>query len=177
MLNNDHLQQTAARSFGITDPVTVTLGKDETGREQTMQYLPLTPQLKRLCAEAGVVPTATQHMDGILNSAQDGYAHNSNGERHLLLAVYYDSFQLGNPLGSKTKKQKVGVVYCPVQSSNMPKEIFLVAIFLDKMLETYSWESLLGPVISELKDLESDGFVADSHGEDVLHCTRSHAGG
>lgn len=164
LLNNDHLEQTAARSFGIVDPITVTLGKDETGRERTMQYLPLTPQLRRLCEEAGDGQTATQRKDGILCSAQDGYAHKNNDERRLLLAIYYDSFQLGNPLGSKTKNQKVGVVYGSVQNNNMPKEIFLVAIFLDKMLETHPWVSLLDPVVSELKDLESNGFMTDING-------------
>ncbi|XP_043199675.1 uncharacterized protein LOC122369204 isoform X1 [Amphibalanus amphitrite] len=165
---SDHLERTAVKEFETVDPVSVTLGTDEHGKDETLQYLPVTPQLKQLCEQVNACEDATASPDGILGGLQDGYVHNNNNsEGRLLLSVYYDSFQVGNPLGSRAKNQKVGVVYFSVNSlknSALRNKIILSVVFREALLATHSWATLLDPLITELKELESSGFVANIRG-------------
>ena len=168
LLASDHLERTATREFGVVDPVSVALGADENGKTETFQYLPLTPQLKRLCEEANASEDSTGPSDGDLSGLHDGYIHNKGTKGRLLLSVYYDSFQLGNPLGSKAKNQKVGVVYFSVNSiknTALSNQVILSVVFRESLLEIHSWAALLDPLITELKELESEGFVANVHGD------------
>ena len=163
LLKVDSLERKARKEFGAADPVSILLATNEDGKKDSLQYLPLTPQLKRLCDAVNASEDVTLSPDGVLCGLQDGYAH-SNDSASLLLSVYYDGFQVGNPLGSKAKNQKVGVIYFAVNSmnNNLSSQVLLSVIFLESLLKTYSWETLLNPLVTELKQLESDGFVTSN---------------
>ena len=91
---------------------------------------------------------------------QDGAAHRGRRGDCLLLVLYYDGFQVGNPLGNKAKKQTLGGLYCSIGNTEHRgklNEIFCVLLFQEELLEKYSWAQILKPLLTDILQLEAEG--------------------
>jgi len=84
--------------------------------KETFQYIPILKTLQGLLNQPDILAEVRKphnSTDGLLRDFCDG----EDFKRHLLfgqdpqaliLHCYYDDFQVTNPLGSKTKKHKIG---------------------------------------------------------------------
>ena len=157
LLNDVHLEATALKKFDTIEPETVVLGTNENGKQDTFQYISLASQLtQRVNAESGFVIVPPSDRADELRGLQDGTAHRDAGKDSLLLVLYYDGFQVGNPLGNKAKKQTLGGVYCSIGNSEYRgklSEIFCVLLFQEELLERYSWAQILKPLLVDISHL------------------------
>ncbi|XP_043198429.1 uncharacterized protein LOC122368505 [Amphibalanus amphitrite] len=162
-MRTDHLEAAALREFDSTQPEAVTIGRDENGSEETVQYVSLTSQLKACSEERNVTLVAMAHSDSAeLRGPQDGSAHSYCDDETLLLAIYYDGFQVGNPLGNKAKQHALGAIYCSIVNTEYRgkiDEILFVLLFQEILLKKYSWEQILKPLLEEVRVLEAEGIV------------------
>jgi len=77
--------------------------------------------------------------------------------------LYYDDFQVNNPLGSHASVQKLGAVYVslaclPPELFSLIYNIFLVSLFKTDDLNTFGNVVIFKDLISELNFLESSGI-------------------
>lgn len=89
--------------------------------------------------------------------------------KHVILAsLYYDEFEVVNPLGSKVKKHKLGAFYLTI--FNLPDYLnstfihtHLVALFkTSDMIGGASLNNILEPLVIDLKILESRGIEVNN---------------
>lgn len=137
----------------------------------TYQRIPLKRLLVQVLKIPGILQTmlAWQQREGdVLQDVFDG----DFCKTHLLflkevsipLLIYTDDCETVNPLGSKTSIHKLGFVYFIIKSlppdllSSLPSH-FLLAVYKTDDAKTYGLDSVLQPVVEELKFLESDGIT------------------
>lgn len=77
--------------------------------------------------------------------------------------MYYDEFQVNNPLGSHAGAQKLGAAYVslaclPPELFSLIDNIFLTSLFKTDDLNTFGNEIIFKDLISELHFLESSGI-------------------
>ncbi len=103
--------------------------------------------------------------DGLLTSYCDGMQwkqHELNGQNVILLRLYGDDVELGNPLGSHKMLYKVGLIYyqfeqLPAEMLSKLNNIYLALCYYTEDLKVHGWKSVLAPLITELHDLETRG--------------------
>lgn len=176
-LKSPNLDKHVLKKCSLIAPQTITLCADACGKMETYEYVPLIPQLKRLCPdESRLLTLQDDSMSGRgagddahrlheLRGIWDGTMHQGSAKSTLHLSVYYDDFQVGNPLSSKAKDSKVGAVYCAInnlEGGTQVNNILLVMIFYQNLLQKHSWARLLQPLMEELTELESDGLCLES---------------
>jgi len=79
------------------------------------------------------------------------------------LFLYYDDFQVNNPLGSHAGSQKLGAVYVsfgclPPELSSLVDNIFLASLFKTDDLNTFGNKIIFKDLIEELQFLEISGI-------------------
>lgn len=77
--------------------------------------------------------------------------------------MYYDDFQVNNPLGSHAGSQKLGAVYIsfgclPPELSSLIDNIFLASLFKTDDLNTFGNKVIFKDLIEELNFLEISGI-------------------
>lgn len=87
------------------------------------------------------------------------------------LLIYFDDFEVGNPLGSHAGCYKIGAVYVtvgtvPPEFASRLENIFLALIFYSSDRVKYGNEATFNILINEIQKLEKDGleiFVQDQN--------------
>jgi hypothetical protein len=153
--------------------------------EDTFQYVPL----------GQLLATIMDHMNGFKTSSNQPieeevgviseFRHTSTYSEHpvfskypdaLQIHLFVDAFETANELGSHTAVHKLEGLYLMIR--NFPKavqskleSIFLVSLWYAADAKKYGYNKLLEPVVSELKQLESDdGLRVVLRGEEkILH--------
>lgn len=93
----------------------------------------------------------------------------------LQIQLFYDDFETANPLGSKKGVHKLGAIYFtlrnfpPVYNSSL-SNIYLCALFHAQDIKRYSFNSILEPLVNDLKILEKDGLKVPMS-DHVIHGT------
>lgn len=87
----------------------------------------------------------------------------------LQLQIFYDDFEIANPLGSKAGIHKVGALYftirnLPFQYNSKCENIHLISLFLCKDLknEHVNFNHVLHPLVNDIRALENVGVKVDS---------------
>lgn len=80
------------------------------------------------------------------------------------LQLYFDEFEVVNPLGSKTGVHKVLAIYLTIlnlghSNNSLLKNIHLVALCHNADVKQYGYDSILEPIVNDLKILESEGII------------------
>lgn len=120
----------------------------------------------------------------------DGYFIRSHSlfstERHVIqIQLFYDDFEVANPVGSKRGIHKLGAIYFTLRNFS-PKwnaclaNIHLRALFHAQDLKHYGLRAILASIVRDIKVLESGGFVVPLysgcvHGS-VVHVTGDNLG-
>lgn len=140
--------------------------------KESFQYVPVIKVLELvLCNKEirSVIETEQPSPAGILGSFIDG-AHFQNHnffQRYphaLRLKLYYDEFEIVNPLGSKTCIHKIGAFY--YQIDNLPchmnselSSIHVLLLCCHEDIKKYGFHRVLEPFLSDLKKLEKEEGV------------------
>jgi len=135
--------------------------------------VPLKPLLTKLLELPGIFSILTwQHREnGVLLDFYDGeYCKQHplfSSKVSVPLILYNDDCETVNPLGSKVVVHKLGFLYFTIKS--LPPEFlsklsshFLVAVYKSDDAKIYGIDSVLLPVIEELKDLEVNGITINT---------------
>ena len=81
----------------------------------------------------------------------------------LQILLYFDEFETANPLGAKKGIHKLGAVYftlknLPAKFNSVLMNIHLAALFYVEDLKKYGFEKILKPLLTDLKQLETNGI-------------------
>lgn len=136
----------------------------------TFQRIPPHPLLTKILETPGtiekVLETQQSKGDG-LRDFRDGdqYKAKSLFSEGLTLPIvlYNDDCETVNPLGSKTGIYKLGLIYFAIRSFppkllSSLKSVFLAAVYKSDDAKTYGTDTILIPIVDELKYLELNGI-------------------
>ena len=155
LLSFSNLEQAALKSYSMDKSQTVKVGKF------SVEFLPITGQLMQTYDSTQPSDLLEICREGEIRGPQDGARHKDVEDGTLLLGVYYDAFQTGNPLGPHAKGQNIGAVYCGIMNRKTGgnlDDVFVSTLFPDEALKEHSWREILDPFLNELKALEKDGI-------------------
>ena len=103
------------------EPQELTIGFDrDTEKNDTVQYIPISRTLSLLLSHEDILgevsKRTTEHTEGVIRSYNDGEMWRENvlftiDEPSLQLILYYDDFNVVNPLGNKVVKYKSSAFY------------------------------------------------------------------
>ena len=88
---------------------------NEKGQQQTYQYVPLLEQLEVLLRNQTLSAAISADPEASFGLYEDWSTGNKHAAKNgLYIHLYYDEFQTVNPLGTKTKRNKLGAIYFTV---------------------------------------------------------------
>lgn len=93
----------------------------------------------------------------------------STEKQTVQIQMFYDDFEVANPLGSKRGIHKLGAIYFTLRNFS-PKwnsflaNIHLCALFHAQDLKRYGFSEVLAPVVRDIKVLEKDGIEIPLYG-------------
>ena len=95
----------------------------------------------------------------------DGSLH-AHEKGRLQLILYFDEFNISNPIGNKTKKYSIGAIYytfANMQKRASIQNIYLAMLFHSSQFKAHSKKDIFEPLVRELTLLETEGvpFVRD----------------
>ncbi|XP_058961485.1 uncharacterized protein [Pocillopora verrucosa] len=140
--------------------------------KETFHYISILKTLQSLLNQADVlceVMNGHSSNDGILRDYCDSEQYKMHAlfgqpGNALLLHCYYDDFQVTNPLGSKTKKHKIGAFYFNLgnlspEYRSVINSIQLIALCRVPLIKKYGMNRILQPFMQDLHQLEADRGV------------------
>lgn len=137
--------------------------------DETYEYVSVTEVLKLVLSNKHVRQAILSEQfspEGILGRTIDGqYFKNhpffSKYRSAIRLKLYYDEFEIVNPIGSKTGIHKIGVFYyivdnLPPHMNSQLSSIHTLAICSHQDVLKYKFQKILNPFFIELEKLETD---------------------
>ena len=119
----------------------------------------------------------TSPQTGVIKTFRGSLAFKSNkflnSREHVLeICLYHDDFIIVNPLGNKTNKHKISAFYfvlgnLPPKFKSRLKDIHFVLLSPANSVSKYGYNSILSPLLEDLKKLENQGISVNFQG--VLH--------
>lgn len=146
-------------------------------------YVPILETLKMIFNNSefkDMLKLRAKTKEGVYTDLKDGtYFKNSPlfsvEEDALQIQLFYDDFETANPLGSKKGVHKLGAMYFtlrnfpPVINSSLVN-IHLCALFHAQDIKRYGFNSILEPLVHDLKILETEGLKIPML-KDAIHGT------
>lgn len=138
--------------------------------KDTFIYVPILETLKFMCRNSEICKLLAETMT--TKNSFDDFRDGSYFKTHplfskhknaLQIQIFYDDFEPANPLGSKRGIHKVGALYfvlrnLPPRFNSAVMNIHLVALFHSDDVKTYGFDSILKPLINDIKTLETQGL-------------------
>ncbi|XP_059362352.1 uncharacterized protein LOC132101422 isoform X1 [Carassius carassius] len=181
-----------SEKWGIVEPVEVALGvRYDARRNRTtgtydqvpitdkFVYIPLLQTLKFIFTNQEICDHFVQPCEktGFYKDFCDGnYFRDhplfSEKPNSLQIQIFYDDFEMANPLGSKHGIHKVGSIYFVLRNLS-PKinsalmNIHLLALFHTEDVKKYGFDLILQPLVRDLKILECTGIEVPFSDEPV----------
>lgn len=161
----------AKEHLGLVVGKKIVLGK-ENNKEDVFYYVPILQTLESLLKHEDVLSEVKNghasldkqilcdYCDGSLYSQNELFASDPSS---LQIQLYFDDFEIVNPLGSYTKRQKLSACYFllgnirPMFRSKL-KLIQLVWLCKSENVKKYGLDQVVSPLISDLSQLESVGL-------------------
>lgn len=125
-----------------------------------------------MVTSSATIPNAPKCLENVMQGSawRDFISKNPNTPTSMTLPLllYYDDFEVGNPLGSHAGVHKLGGVYVslpalPPHMFSQLDNIFLLAIFHSKDRVSFGNKSVFSPCIKELNYLHSTGIFLDTN--------------
>lgn len=148
--------------------------------ESTGQFISVESMIRALHSKTDLISKliscSTRPVNGHdLSTFCDGLfwrRHALVNENVILIRLYGDDFEPGNPLGSRKTLYKIGTVYFQFESlpSNLNSKlenIFLTLCYHTGDVKLFGWDNVLRPLILELQRLESCGMTLTVNDEIV----------
>lgn len=164
--------------YPFVPPTTVFIGTSDKGVAQTYQYISITDQLKQLVRHPNCAPLFCQTVSaggavsGLVQDFNSGTRFTGQGDNCIYLSLFYDDFNIVDPLGNKVSRSKLGgiqfqILNFPLHLRGKPEHIYLAALFKSCYVKKYGWEIILANLIGELQGLASSGFTETICGKEV----------
>jgi len=141
----------------------------------TFTYIPLLETLKVLLnnesiqkyftGDIKINSTAYTHfVDGDVYKTNSFFQNNSNA---IQLQLFFDEFEVCNPLGSKTGVHKIGAFYfvinnLPCHINSVLENIHLLALCYTLDIKQFGIDPVLYKIVSDIKILEKQGIFIES---------------
>ena len=145
-------------------------------KKDSFHYVPILLTLKQLLSSQAVRNEIFKYnlsgdklcdiADGNYFSSHQFFSLHPNG---IQIIAYYDEVETCNPLGSSSKKYKLGCIFFtlgniqPFLRSSL-KAIFLAAVAKSSTIKTNGIDAILRPFIDDLKEFSSSGITIDYGG-------------
>lgn len=112
-------------------------------------------------------------MVSIISSIFDGSCHD-RVENRISIILYYDDFVVSCPIGNKSKRYKLGAIYCCIANLLEPSSRFestlLLSLFHSRDQKEFGWLKVLSSLVDELTVLETVGTLVLYKGS-LTHAT------
>lgn len=146
----------------------------------TIEFIPLKPVLKKFLEEPNVFASITKFINSKQNKIQvssmlEGEVWQSilqyfPNKLVLPLTIFFDDYEINNPLGSHRGKAKMGGVYytlscIPYQFASKQKNIFLAQIHKSTDHTEFGNRKIFTHLINELNDLATNGININVNNE------------
>lgn len=146
-------------------------------KHRTVSLMPIKKQLKLFLELPGVLKTInefqnslTKDKSGRLNNIVQAHLWKNitySNEIVLPLIMYFDDFEIGNPLGSHAGCYKMGAIYytigtIPPQFASRLENIFTAMLFHSTDRTSFGNEKMFRALIDQLKLLESEGITLEN---------------
>ncbi|XP_071793325.1 uncharacterized protein [Asterias amurensis] len=169
-----------SQHFDLVEPIEYVLGLDENGKEETFQYVPVLDTIRALLTKEDVFAEVfNNHFseNEVLKDYCDGLHFKQNAlfsaqNMSLQVQLYFDEFNVANPLGNKVQKMKFGGFYF-VLGNISPKYrsklhvIQLATLCLASHLKKYDMNAILAPLLRDIHKLETEGVCIQK--DDISH--------
>lgn len=150
-------------------------------KRDTFQYIPVEDTLKKILQ----LPDIVHEIDNFHGSEYDTLTDICDGsvfkthptfkldKQAIQIIAYYDEVELCNPLGSNTKKHKLGCLFFSVGNfhpkfRSQLKSIFVVAVATNTVIQKHGMNSFLQPFVESMKVLATQGLTV-SMGNNERH--------
>ena len=174
-LNSDFKRKTfITTNFPFVQPVTYSLGRNAKNEICKYEYVPILETLKVMLGKEDLLSQVLHPRDsreGILQDFEDGQIFKNNGlfqtsPNALQIDLYYDDFEIVNPLGAYKKKHKLGAFYFVLgnlypEHRSISYAIQLVILCKSQYLKEFGFETILQPLLTDLMELEANGIVVN----------------
>lgn len=145
--------------------------------EVKVTYIPVREMLKRTLEYSNLYNLLISNIDNLIHKSDNGLISNfiqseiwknklrANPNKTLIpLFLYYDEFEINNPLGSHAGNQKLGAVYLsipclPPEIISSLKFIFLALLFKPENKKEFGNAGVFKALISEFNYLENTGIT------------------
>ncbi|CAM1294702.1 Uncharacterised protein g1088 [Pycnogonum litorale] len=191
-LRSNHVRKTTYKKmFQYVGPVPFMLGRNDSGKDRCLYYVPLKDSLKSLFQNKSVLneylhtSSPLVHDDHgsnednapLLYDITDGLAYKKNvlfntNPNALKLILYQDGFEVCNPLGSSKKKHKVLAVY--VTLANFRPHLrynvdhtLLVLLCNENDFKYFGQSVIFKLLLDDLKEIEGDGVDILNDGQKI----------
>lgn len=181
MKNLEHLRTKLGREnewksiFTFVSPQTIHLSNQDSS--ECFEYIPLLETLRAVAAVRNLFEGTEENSSTLLRDMHDGtyfkqhsIFKNASTQKLLALQLYFDEFELCNPLGSKRGKHKVLAGYLTIL--NLPPKCrskltdkYLVLLAKTSTVSKFTLHKILEPLVNDICQLETNGI--DLNGEIV----------
>ena len=160
-----------AENFDFVEPEEEHLGNDDRGKSESYMYIPIKKTLSSLLKHEDIlaeVLTGHESKDGKLRDYCDGQAFQQHplftAEKSALqINLYFDEFQVVNPLGSKIQKYKLCAFYyvlgnIPPKYRSKLEPIQLLILCRHCVMKKYGISRVVQRLVDDIRLLERDGL-------------------
>lgn len=157
-------------SLGLISPREIILGQNKFRKVCSYQYVPLRLSLSQLLKHEDVIEQIhhPQYNDNLIKDFTDGSFFHKNSvfgssDNALSLILYFDEFELVNPIRASQKKHKMAAFYytlgniCP-EFRSLFKCIRFLIMCKSADLKYFILQNIIEPFLSDMKDLLHTGI-------------------
>lgn len=161
-------------NFGLVEPQEIYLGKNSKRQDRSFQYIPILDNLRQILKHDDVcrqIFTLPQQSPGIYSDFTDGLFYKENvifkivdiNSPPLSLILYFDEFEIVNPIGAFRKKHKISAFYYMIGNLNPGNRSNIYVVQLAILCHTsdvkfFGLDIILKPLISDLNILATTGI-------------------
>ncbi|XP_060064737.1 uncharacterized protein LOC132545086 [Ylistrum balloti] len=157
-------------SLTVVKPISVMLGRNSRHVKRVYQYIPILDSIRSMLSqEDALVEVMNSHKSNgqeLVDFCDGKYFREnplfSKHENALQVILYFDEFEVVNPLGSRKGIHKIAAFYFTLGNFSPEKRselnpIQLCVLCTNKDLREFGFESVLQALINDLKQLETVG--------------------
>lgn len=177
---SSHVRMKHFTSLGLISPREIILGQNKFRKICSYQYVPVRSSLSQLLNHEDVIEQILhpRYNENVIKDFSDGrfFHKNSvfgNSNNALCLILYFDEFELVNPIGASRKKHKMAAFYYILgniypEFRSLLKCISLLIMCKSADLKYFTLQKILEPFLSDMKELSHTGIEVPGLG--VVPC-------
>nr|XP_054928852.1 uncharacterized protein LOC129385774 [Dermacentor andersoni] len=154
--------------FRFVSPQTIHLSNQ--GDSECFEYIPLLETLSAVAAVRNLFEETEEPSSTLLRDICDGtyfkqhsILKNASTQKLLALQLYFDEFELCNPLRSKRGKHKVlagwlTILNLPPKSRSKLDDKYLVLLAKTSTVSKFTLHEVLQPLVNDIRELETNGI-------------------